>query len=84
MPTATDTIIVMKSDGSSSNQSPPTIGSLPERTTTARDASIDDDDSEEEVGAWIWKSSRTAITIADAKTAAAMTTTGRECEPSAN
>ena len=80
----------MRSDGSVSNQGPRAIRLVPERTTTPRDASIDDNDSDEELGDLIWKSSRTATAAADTKNAAdaknvaALTATDRECERSTN
>eukprot|EP00579_Thalassiosira_antarctica_P002039 CAMPEP_0201871232 /NCGR_PEP_ID=MMETSP0902-20130614/4201_1 /ASSEMBLY_ACC=CAM_ASM_000551 /TAXON_ID=420261 /ORGANISM="Thalassiosira antarctica, Strain CCMP982" /LENGTH=111 /DNA_ID=CAMNT_0048397163 /DNA_START=136 /DNA_END=468 /DNA_ORIENTATION=- len=80
MPTETR-ILASKSDGSASNQGPSTIRSITERTTAAWDASINGDDSDEELGGLIWKSSRTAKALADANLADAST---EKCEHSAN
>jgi len=76
MPTETR-IFALKSDGSVSNQGPSTIRSVPKCTTAAWDASINGDDSDEELGGLIWKSSRTAKAVADAKKT-------EKCEHSAN
>ena len=75
-------VLVLKSDDYASNQGPPTVSSLPERTTTARDTSIDDDDRDEELGDLIWKSSRTAKAVADAKKAAALTASANQNQTS--
>ena len=51
----------MKSDSSAPPQGPPTIRSIPKHTITVRHASsIDDDDSNEEIGHLIYQSMRTA------------------------
>eukprot|EP00579_Thalassiosira_antarctica_P009139 CAMPEP_0201902270 /NCGR_PEP_ID=MMETSP0902-20130614/54866_1 /ASSEMBLY_ACC=CAM_ASM_000551 /TAXON_ID=420261 /ORGANISM="Thalassiosira antarctica, Strain CCMP982" /LENGTH=293 /DNA_ID=CAMNT_0048436267 /DNA_START=535 /DNA_END=1414 /DNA_ORIENTATION=- len=81
MPTETR-IFALKSDGSVSNQGPSTIRSVPKCTTTAWDASINGDDSDEEIGDWIYRSSDTAKAVADAQKAADALT--EKCEHSAN
>ena len=51
----------MKSDSSAPPQGPPTIRSIPKHTITVRHASsIDDDDSDEEIGRFIYQNIRAA------------------------
>ena len=55
------TILVMKSDSSAPNQGPPTIRSITNDPITVRHASsIDDDDSDKEIGHLIYQSFHTA------------------------
>ena len=58
----------MKSDSSAPHQGPPTIRSIPKHTITVRHApSIDDDDSDKEMGCLIYQSIHTARARARAR-----------------
>ena len=50
-------ILVVKSDRSAPHQGPPTIRSIPKQTISVRNAaSIDDDNSDKEIGHFVYQS----------------------------
>ena len=85
MPPSERIILVVKSDTSGPNKGPPIIHTTPECTITTRDtSSIDNNDSDEELGDLIYQQSRTAkARQAETKKVAASTDT-YECSTNQN